>query len=64
MNVTEVSIHNVKSVVISDRRRHGEGTDREFYTREIVITNDRNESVTISLYSYESDEDEALKVRS
>lgn len=64
MNVTEVSIHNVKSVVVSDRRLLGGGTDHPFYSREIVITNDRDESVTISLYSYDSDEDEALKVRS
>ena len=51
MNTTNISIHKVTSVVIGDRRLIGADTDDPFYTRDIVITNNRGESVNITLFS-------------
>ena len=65
MNTTNISIHKVTSVVIGDRRLIGADTDDPFYTRDIVITNNRGESVNITLFSVrDADEDTALKVQS
>lgn len=64
MNTADISIHNVTSVVVGDRRFHGGDSSNPFWTRDIVITNDRGESVTINLYSHSDDEDTALKVQS
>jgi len=64
MNTADISIHNVTSIVVSERRFHGGNSDNPFWTRDIVITNDRGESVSINLYSHSSDEDSALKVQS
>ena len=63
MNTADISIHNVTSIVVSERRFHDSPTN-SFFTRDIVITNDRGESVTINLYSHSDDEDTALKVQS
>ncbi len=63
MNTADISIHNVTSIVVSERRFH-ESPTNSFFTRDIVITNDRGESVTINLYSHSDDEDTALKVQS
>ena len=65
MNTTNISIHKVTSVVIGDRRLIGADTDDPFYTRDIVITNNRGESVNITLFSvHDADEDTGLKVLS
>ena len=64
MNTAELSLHNVVSIVVGDRRFHGSNSDNPFWTRDIVITNIRGESVTIYLYSHSDDEDTALKVQS
>ena len=63
MSTTDISINNVTSIVVGDRRFH-ESPTNPFFTRDIVITNDRGESVTINLYSHSDDEDTALKVQS
>lgn len=62
MSTTEISIHNVVSIVVGDRRFHDGNSP--FYTRDITITNERGESVVINLYSHQDDEDVALKVQS
>ena len=65
MNTANIEIHSVKSIVISDRRCHNADRDDAFFTRDIVITNDRGESVTICVYSCRGDdEDVAIKVQS
>lgn len=65
MSTADISIHNVTSVVLGDRRLLGADTDNPFYTRDIVITNDRGERVSITLYSVkDADEDTGLKVQS
>lgn len=65
MNTANIEVHNVKSIVVSDRRCHNADRDDAFFTRDIVITNDRGESVTITAYSTrDADEDTALKVQS
>jgi hypothetical protein len=64
MNTAELSLHNVVSIVVGDRRFHGGNSDNPFWTRDIVITNDRGQSVTINMYSHSDDEDTALKVQS
>ena len=63
MNTADISIHTVTSIVVSERRFH-ENPTNSFFTRDIVITNDRGESVTINLYSHSDDDDTALKVQS
>ncbi len=50
----EVSIHNVKSIVVDATRRLGNG-NLEFVTREIVVTDSDGRTVKIVLYS--SDEE-------
>lgn len=64
MNTADISIHNVTSIVVGERRFHGGYSSNPFWTRDIVITNDRGESVTINLYSQSDDEDTAIKVQS
>ena len=65
MNTANIEIHSTKSVVISDCREINQGRDDAFFTRDIVITNARGESVTITLYSCrDDDENTALKVQS
>lgn len=65
MSTADISIHNVTSIVLGDRRMLGADTDNPFYTRDIVVTNDRGESVNITLYSVkDADEDTGLKVQS
>ena len=65
MTTTDISVHNVTSIILGDRRLLGADTDNPFYTRDIVITNDRGESVAITLFSVrDADEDTALKVQS
>ena len=65
MNTTNISIHNVTSIVLGDRRLLCADTDNPFYTRDIVITNNRGESVNITLFSvHDADEDTGLKVLS
>ena len=65
MSTADISIHNVTSIVLGDRRLLGADTDNPFYTRDLVITNDRGESVAITLYSVrDADEETALKVHS
>ena len=63
MNTADISIHNVTSIVVSERRFH-ESPTNSFFTRDIIITDERGESVTINLYSHSDDEDTALKVQS
>ena len=63
MNTADISIHNVTSIVVGDRKFHDSPTN-PFFTRYIVITNDRGETVTICMYSHSDDEDTALKVQS
>ena len=63
MRTTDISMHDVKSIVLGDRRYHDSGNS-PFYSRDITITNDRGESIVISLYSHSDDEDTALKVQS
>lgn len=64
MNTADISIHNVTSIVVSERRFH-ESPTNSFFTRDIVITNDRGESVTICVYSCrDADEETAIKVQS
>ena len=65
MSTADISIHNVTSIVLGDRRLLGADTDNPFYTRDIVITNNRGESVNITLFSvHDADEDTGLKVLS
>jgi hypothetical protein len=64
MSAADISIHNVTSIVLGDRRLLGAETNDPFWTRELVITNDRKESIVITLYSRSDDEDTALKVQS
>lgn len=65
MNTADISIHNVTSIVISDRREINAGREDAFFVRDIVITNDRGEYITITAYSTrDADEDTALKVQS
>ena len=64
MTSTEISVHNVISIVLGDRKLLGRDSMSPFWTREIVITNDRGESVMIQLFSHSDDEEAALKVQS
>ena len=65
MNTADISIHNVISIVVGDRLFHGGDSSNPFWARDIVITNDRGESITITAYSTrDADEDTALKVQS
>lgn len=65
MNTANIEFHNAKSIVISDRREINAGREDAFFVRDIVITNDRGESITITAYSTrDADEDTALKVQS
>lgn len=65
MNTADISIHYVTSIVISDRREINAGREDAFFVRDIVITNNRGESITINAYSTRNaDEDTALKVQS
>jgi len=52
--MTEVSIHNVKSIVLESARRLGNGGN-EFYTRELVITDSDGRILKVVLYSYDED---------
>ncbi len=64
MTTSEISVHNVTSIVIGDRRLLGADGSNPFYTREIIITNTRGEQVSITVFSHSDDEDTALKVQS
>ena len=64
MTTSEISVHNVTSIVIGDRRLLGADGNNPFYTREIIITNNRGEQVSITVFSHSDDEDTALKVQS
>lgn len=59
----ELNIHNVTSITVGDRKFHDSDIS-PFWHREIVITDEKGVSYTISLYSRDDDEDNALKVRS
>jgi hypothetical protein len=57
--MADISIHNTKSIQISELREV-DGT-RPFFTREIVITDERGHTITITCYS-NSEEGDELKV--
>lgn len=57
--MADISIHNTKSIEISALREVTGSTP--FFTRDIVITDDRGHTITITCYSH-SDEGEELKV--
>jgi hypothetical protein len=57
--MADISIHNTKSIQISELREV-DGT-RPFFTREIVITDERGHTITITCYA-NSEEGDELKV--
>lgn len=57
--MADISIDNTKSIEIS-ALREVDGT-RPFFTRDIVITDERGHTITITCYA-NSDEGEELKV--
>jgi hypothetical protein len=57
--MADISIHNTKSIVISEVREINGNTP--LYTRDITITDERGHAITITCYSH-SDEGEELKV--
>lgn len=59
----ELSIHNVASIQVGDRKFH-DSDSRPFWHREIVITDEKGLSFTISLFCGNEDDDKALKVQS
>jgi ADP-ribose pyrophosphatase YjhB (NUDIX family) len=58
--MADISIHNTKSIEISNLREVDGG--RPFFTRDIVITDERGHTVTITCYA-NGDEGEELKVQ-
>lgn len=61
MTFTELSIHNVASVEITDRRKFCD-FDNGQYTREIIITGEDGTRISIVLVSERDADDDALRV--
>jgi hypothetical protein len=58
---TSTSIHKVASVELGERRYHG-GSSAPFWSREIVITDDKGNTHTVELYASGQEDDDCLKV--
>jgi hypothetical protein len=59
--MTSTSIHKVTSVQLGERRYHG-GSSAPFWSREIVITDDKGNTHTVELYASGEEDSDALKV--
>ncbi len=55
--MADISIHNTKSIEIS-ALREVDGT-RPFFTRDIVITDERGHTITITCYAHSEEGDES-----
>jgi hypothetical protein len=55
--MSEFSVHNVKSVRISEVREHD-----TFVTRTIYITDDKGDTHEVTLFSKHVDDEETLRV--
>lgn len=50
---TGITIHHVAKVEVTASRTLGQGTSTEFVTRDITITTEAGERITIELFSHE-----------
>jgi hypothetical protein len=59
--MTSTSIHKVASVELGERKYHG-GSSAPFWSREIVITDDKGSTHTVELYANGEEDSDVLKV--
>ena len=53
MSVVELSIHNVTRIEQCEVVEFPEGETRAFFTRDLIITNEKGEAIRIQAYAWD-----------